>query len=252
MKYIFSVLVFSLLFTGVVRSQDIVLQQHEAENLEKQFKEEQAYEKYRSLTSVAANNAGLQVKCALLAMNIGGRQTDKSQKKMYFEMAKNHAERALVIDSKLADANYAMAVVAGGMTEVADEAKKKVEYVKFIKDYADKALAINPNHARANHVMGKWHYEVNDLGWLKKAAIKAVFGGMPEASLDSAIAYMEKCRSFDMYYALNYLDLAKAYKANNKPAKTIEILNILVKLPNRMQDDIKIKEAGKKMLQEMM
>jgi hypothetical protein len=232
-------------------AQDIAVQIKEAENLERQFKEDLAYEKYRSLGVSNPNEIKFQVKAALLAMSNAARQKDKNQKKMYTEMAKTHAEKALGLNANSADANYAMAVVSGGMTEVVDENKKKIEYVKFIKTYADKALSLDPNHARANHVLGKWHYEVSELGWIKKAAVKAIFGGMPEASLDVAIQHMEKCRTLDQYYMLNYYDLAKAYEAANKPEKELEVLNKLVKLPILTADDARLKEEGKKMLKEM-
>jgi len=232
-------------------SQDLSLQVKEAENLEKQFKEDLAYEKYRSLSVSDPSNIKFQVKAALLAMSNAGRQKDKNQKKMYTEMAKTHAEKALALNANNADANYAMAVVSGGMTEVVDENKKKIEYVKAIKTYADKALSIDPNHAKANHVLGKWNYEVSELNWIKKAAVKAIFGGMPDASLESAIAHMEKCRALDQYYMLNYTDLAKAYQAANKPEKELEVLNKLIKLPILTADDAGLKEQAKKRLQEI-
>jgi hypothetical protein len=232
-------------------SQDIAVQVKEAENLEKQLKEDLAYEKYRSLAVTDPSNIKFQVKAALLAMSNAARQKDKNQKKMYTEMAKTHADKAIALNANSADANYAMAVVSGGMTEVVDENKKKIEYVKLIKTYADKALSIDPNHARANHVLGKWHYEVSELNWIKKAAVKAIFGGMPEASIDTAIQRMEKCRSLDQYYMLNYFDLAKAYQAADKPEKELEILNKLVKLPILTADDTSLKEQGRKRLKEL-
>ena len=44
------------------------------------------------------------------------------------------------------------------------------------------------------------------------------------------------------------LDLAKAYKENRQPAKAIEILERLVKMPNRSFNDIALKAEGTKLL----
>jgi hypothetical protein len=55
----------------------------------------------------------------------------------------------------------------------------------------------------------------------------------------------------DQYFVANYLNLAKAYKHDNKPAKAIEVLQKLVKLPNRTAADASLKAEGKKMLDEM-
>jgi tetratricopeptide (TPR) repeat protein len=83
-------------------------------------------------------------------------------------------------------------------------------------------------------------------------AVKAFFGGMEDAKIEDAIMYMEKARVLDQYYVINYLDLAKAYKYDNKPAKAIEVLQKMLKLPNRTADDANYKEEGKKLLEELL
>ena len=80
-------------------------------------------------------------------------------------------------------------------------------------------------------------------------AVKAFFGSMQDATIEDAIKYMEKARSLDQYYVLNYLDLAKVYKYDNEPAKAIEVLQKLVRLPNRTTDDANYKAEGKKLLE---
>jgi tetratricopeptide (TPR) repeat protein len=138
------------------------------------------------------------------------------------------------------------------MTEVETENKKIIEYVKDIRRYADKALTLNPKHAKATYALGKWNFEIVQLSWVKKMAVKAFFGGMEDATIEEAIKYMEKARTLDQYYVLNYLDLAKAYKYDNKPAKAIEVLQKLIKLPNRTTDDASYKAEGKKLLDELL
>ena len=188
---------------------------------------------------------------AELSAAIGARKADKKAKKVYYDAAKTFANKAFNLQSNSADANYVVALVADKLTETETENKKVVAYIKDTKLFAEKALAINADHARANYVLGKWHFDMATLAWAKKAAVKILFGGMPESKMDDAFKYMEKCRVLDKYFVLNYLDLAKAYKYDNKPAKAIEVLNQLVKLPNRTADDAAWKEEGKKMLQEM-
>ena len=51
---------------------------------------------------------------------------------------------------------------------------------------------------------------------------------------------------------INYFYLNKAYKDNNKPAKQIEILSKMVKLPNRTIDDAAMKEDAQKQLQQLL
>ena len=90
-----------------------------------------------------------------------------------------------------------------------------------------------------------------NLSGIKKVAVKLFYGGLPEGNLDDAIRYMEKCKSLEPYFVSNYLDLAKAYKDNRRPAEAMEVLNRLVKLPTRTTDDIAYKAEGSKLLASM-
>jgi tetratricopeptide (TPR) repeat protein len=99
--------------------------------------------------------------------------------------------------------------------------------------------------------MGKWHYEMANLSGLKKVAVKMLYGGLPPGTMEEAIQYMEKCKTLEPYFVANYLDLAKAYKDDHKPAQAIEVLNKLVKLPTRTTDDIALKAEGAKLLASM-
>jgi tetratricopeptide (TPR) repeat protein len=249
MKFLLScVLSFSALF---VSAQDIAILLKEADNYEKQLKEAEALDKYKQVLLIDPANVKALVKAAEMNVSLGNRQADKNSKRLYYETALSFANRAFQSDSTNADACYAMAMASGKMTDVETENKKIVAYVKDIKRYADKALSLNPNHARANYTLGKWHYEMATLSGLKKAAVKLFYGGLPEGDLDKAILYMEKCKSLEPYFVLNYLELAKAYKENRRPAQAIEVLTRLVKLPTRITDDIACKAEGAKLLEAM-
>lgn len=232
-------------------AQDVNVLTKEAVNLERTLKDEPALEKYKQVLAVDPSNIQALIRSAVLTCGIGGRQKDKKAKTEYYNQAREYADKALTLDANNADANYARAVVAGKLTEVESENKKLVAHVKDIKTFADKAISINPNHGKANYIIGKWNYEMVNLNWAKKAAIKVLYGGMQEATIENAFKYMERCRTLEPYFVLNFLDLAKAYKYDNKPTKAIEVLNQLVKLPIRTPDDAALKAEGKQMLSEM-
>jgi hypothetical protein len=240
-----------MLFSTTVSAQDVAVLMKEAQNLDRALKEDEAFAKYKQVLALDPNNVPALVRCAELSAGIGARQADKKAKKTYYDMSRDYADKALAANPNSADANYARAVAAGKQTEVEPENKKIVANVKDINVYATKALSINPNHGRANYVLGKWHYEMASLMWAKRAALKVFFGGMPEATMEDAIKYMEKTKTLEPYFVRNFLDLAKAYKYDNKPAKAIEVLNQLTKLPNRTADDATLKAEGKKLLSEM-
>ena len=246
----FAAIVFIFLMMHV-SAQDRSLLLKQAKDLELKFDEAGALEKYKQLAQIDPTDITALVKCTEFNCSIGERQKDKKVKETYCDSAAVYAQKAYQQNSNNADACYAMALVAAKKTETDDDNKKVIEHVKQIKIYADKALAINANHAKANYILGKWHFELIRLSWLKRAAIKTFYGGIPDTQIDSAAYYMEKSRVDDPYFALDYLDLAKVYQYDHQPGKAIDVLSKLVKLPNRTFDDSAIKEEGKKMLAEM-
>jgi tetratricopeptide (TPR) repeat protein len=238
-------------FRAMAQDNGTLLQ--EAQNLERQLKEGEALEKYKAIATADTTHMVALLKTAELSCAVGARVTDKNARKPYYDQAAGFAGKALAAQPNNAQANYVMALVSAKMTEVEQENKKLVQYIKQTKEYADKAVVLNPSFGKAYYMVGKWNADVIDLSWFKKAAIKTLYGGgMAPASLDSAVANMEKCKILEPYFVLNYLELAKLYKSDNKPAKAIEVLNRLVKLPTRTADDVALKAEGKKMLDEML
>lgn len=232
-------------------AQDVNVMVKEGQNLERALKEDEALEKYKQVATVAPGNVMILAKCSELNAAIGARQQDKNVKRSFYDSAKAYAGKALAADSNSVDANYVMSVASSKLAEVETVDRTTVSYIIDAKKYADKALSINPNHAKANYASGKWHFDMVKFPWAKKAAFKTFFGGIPSSTIEDAIKYMEKCKALDQYYVRNYLDLAKAYKFNNKPAQAIETLTKLVKLPTRTADDVNLKNEGKKLLEEL-
>jgi len=238
----------SILLLSKAGAQDIAVLLKMAQNYERDLKEPEALEQYKLVLANDPNNIKALVKTAELNCAIGGRLENKTDKRLQFESALSFAKRALLVDNNNADANCAVAMVSGKLTEVETDNKKIVAFVRDVKVYANKALTINPNHAKANFIEGRWHYEMVTLNTLKRAAAKVLYGGLPEASLDSAMAYLEKSKQLDQYAVITYCYLNKAYKEDNKPTKQIDLLSRMVKLPTRTVNDVAMKEEAAKEL----
>ncbi len=244
-------LLLCLLFTSTIlfsQTADELIKS--GDDLYNQLKEEEALVKYKSAISLVPTQISLLVRATEICLSAGSRQTDKNLKKRWSDQAFVYARQAWNADSNDVQSCYIMASVCGRMTEIETDKKKIVSYVRDIKMYADRGLKINQNYGKINFIEGKWHYEMVTLNWAKRLAVKALYGGLPDGSIDSCIYYFEKCRQQDIYYVYNFLMLAKTYKENNNPTKTVEILNKLLKLPVSCLDDKLYKEEAKKMLDE--
>lgn len=242
--------IISIAFAFYVQAQDINTLFKEASNLELKFKDDEALVKYNQILALDENNVKALIKATELSCATGARNKDVIAKKVLFTTALKYAQKAVSLANNNADAYAALATANGKMTEVETDKKLVVAYVKEIKINADNALSINANHALANFIEGKWHFEMISLNWAKRLAVKALYGGLPNATLEQAAFYLEKSRKADPYFVLTYLTLAKVYKEKSSPTEMIEVLEKLIKLPKRSIDDAGFIEEGKKMLEE--
>lgn len=231
-------------------AQDITAIAKEAEKLESTFHEYEALQKYKEILRHQPTNLNALCRASDLCSRIGHREADKAKRLDYYKAAKTYAEVALKVNAQSAEANFVMAVAMGRMAMVSS-GKEKVEFVNEIRKYAETTLKYDPNSFKAYHVLGKWNYEVSNLSPIERGLAKILFGGLPKASLQDAIKYYEKSKSLEPTFALNYLELAKAYHRNKQDDKAKELLKKLETLPNKIEDDTQIKAEGKQLLKEL-
>ncbi len=227
-------------------SQDISSLQKEAERLES-TSEERAFLKYQEILKLQPSNINALCKSSELCSSIGRRQSSKERKIDYFKAAQKFAGQALRINASSSEANFVMAVAMGRIALVVGN-KEKIAAIAEIKKYAELSIKYDPGNYKPYHVLGKWHYEVSDLNGFERGAAKLFYGDIPPASLKEAIYYYEKCRSLAPDLKVNYLELAKCYQRNNEKQKAIDYLNKAIAMPDKMQDDARVKEEAKELL----
>lgn len=248
-KLILFVWVFFVAGIFFSHAQDIPTLLKEGVQLERSQKEIEALEKYKLVLSQEPTNITALIRAAELSTMLAAfNEKDTKSKQLFLSSAGAYAVRAYSANPKNADAAYVMSLTQAKLADIQPDNKKLIECVRNSKIYADEALAINPTHAKANFTVGKWHMEMANLNMVKKAAVKLMYGGLPEGSIDSAIVFLEKARTYDPYFVNTYLELAKIYDQLHQPTKVIEVLTKMVKLPTRKTEDISLKAAGAKML----
>ncbi len=248
-KLILFVWVFFVAGIMPLMAQDIPTLLKEGVQLERSQKEIEALEKYKLVLSQEPTNITALIRAAELSTMLAAfNEKDTKSKQLFLSSAGAYAVRAYSANPKNADAAYVMSLTQAKLADIQPDNKKLIECVRNSKIYADEALAINPTHAKANFTVGKWHMEMANLNMVKKAAVKLMYGGLPEGSIDSAIVFLEKARTYDPYFVNTYLELAKIYDQLHQPTKVIEVLTKMVKLPTRKTEDISLKAVGAKML----
>jgi biopolymer transport protein ExbD len=99
MKWLLILILFFITFP--VTAQDITVLLKEADNLERQIKETEALEKYKLVIGIDPSNLKALIRASELNASIGGRQSDKNTKRLYFETSLAFAKKALLIPRTL-------------------------------------------------------------------------------------------------------------------------------------------------------
>ena len=247
MKQLIAIIVFSLIGTHLF-SQDLPTMLNEADKLEKKLKEGEALKKYQEIVKIQSTNLKALWKCSELSSRIGNREKDKTAKHNYFASAQTYAESALKSDSTSSDANYAMAMALGYLALELKSTREKVSKINEVKIYADKSIKYNDANPKAWFVLGRWHFEVASLTAVEKSAVKLFYGGLPLASYNEAIKNFQKAAKLDKYFVANSYIMAMAYFKLNDKVNAMEVLQKLIKMPTRTEDDETYKADAKRVL----
>jgi tetratricopeptide (TPR) repeat protein len=207
-----------------------------------------AFHKYREVLKIQPLNIYALTRCSELCSRIAKRQTIPKVRDDYYYAAKTYAGIALKINPNSSDANCAMAMVLG-RSSLAKSGKEKIENAREVKKYVDIAIKNDPQNFKAWHILGRWHYEISNLSMLERAAVKLLYGGVPPASIKESIDAFERAKAIAPGFVLNYFEMARAYKQNEKEEKAISYINLMLTLPNQTEDDPAIKENGRALLQ---
>ena len=242
-------MVLLLCISNLSQSQDISVVLKEAERLEAIPNEKEALKYFKEALKIQPLNLHALTKCSELCSRIGAREKVQQTRDSYFQAALIYAKTATKYHPNSDEALVVMGIAMGRMA-LTKSGKEKIATVKEIKHYAEMALKINPDNFKAWHIIGKWNYEVSSLTVLEKAATKVFYGGLPDASLKKSIEAYEKAKSLSPSFTLNYLELAKAYKKNNQKKNAIPLLRYALTIPNRTEDDERIKKEAAELLKE--
>jgi tetratricopeptide (TPR) repeat protein len=246
---LFLIFIISILTFLKPAAQDINAIVKEAERLENLPDEKAALIKFKEALKIKPTHIHALSKSSELCSRIAQRQTNTKLRDDYYAAAKIYAQTALKIDSTSSEANTSMAIMLGRST-MTKSGKEKVVSAKDLKKYVEAALKSDPNNFLAWHVLGRWHYEISNLNFVERSAVKVFYGGFPASSLKTGIAAFEKVKALTPGFILNYLELAKAYHRNKQKDKAKALLTEMMKIPNHTEDDPNIKETAKKLLKE--
>jgi tetratricopeptide (TPR) repeat protein len=247
------VLLFSLLPAAGVRGQDLsltnLLAQGDARDQQRDTRG--ALEFYLKAEPLAATNAELLCRMAKQYCDLMHFTTNQAEKKAYAEKALACGRRAAAADPQYPLAHVCLAVGYAKNFPYSDN-QTKVNYSREIKAEAEKALALDPANDISYHMLGRWNCEVANMSFLLTGLTRLVYGGLPHASNQSAIANFQKAIAIAPNRIIHHLQLAHVYHLTGQEKLVAAELALCRQLPPLDFEDsdaqkiaIKVTETGR-------
>lgn len=157
----------------------------------------------------------LHIRKSLLLSDLGkAASTDEHARDRFYE-ALRAADRALEIDTTSGWAHVVKALAEGRLT-LHVGTSERVRRSRAVKRHTDRAIQLDSTLAPAYHLRGRWHREVGTLNFLKRALVKAFYGGLPDASLEQAVHDFRRAIELESK-PYNHLELGKTYREMDRP-----------------------------------
>jgi FimV-like protein len=209
----------------------------------------QAFAVLNDLAQDHANNAEVLWRLSRTRVDIGEQRTRDEEREQFYQEAFDDAEAAIAADSTNARA-YLAGAIAAGRVGLISGTRRKVEMSRTVKEYVDRAIELNPDLPAAYHVRGRWNYEVSSLGFFSRTIVRAVYGGLPDASYEAAVENFERSIALDDR-VVDRLELARTYIALDQEGQARAQLQQALELPNKDPDDPQYKEEARELLDDI-
>jgi len=144
-------------------------------------------------------------------------------KKDLLQRALQCAQQAVAVAPEHATAHASLAVCFAQRCAF-DNVKGRLADSRQFKLQAEKALALDPRQDIAYYLLGRWNYAIANLDLLSRAYVKAIYGGLPQASNQAAIKDFQKAIALAPNRILYRAGLAMVYAAVGK--KDLEIAEL--------------------------
>jgi tetratricopeptide (TPR) repeat protein len=197
-------------------------------------------------------DVGVHWRTSLLWSDLGkaaGVDGDELRSRDYLRHAVAEADTALAVDSTSAWAHLAKALAEGRLARYVG-LNERVRRSRAVIRHANRAIALDSTLAPAYHVRARWYREVATLNLMERVIVKAVYGGLPEASYDRAVSDFQTAIELESKI-YHHLELGKTYLRMDRPHDARPHLRTALRLPPSDPFAPEYKAEARELLEEM-
>jgi tetratricopeptide (TPR) repeat protein len=142
---------------------------------------------------------------------------------------------------------FLMALAAGSLAQYWSMGTK-VRLARTVLSNAKKAVAIDSAYSPAHVVLGAYYREVATANGVAKVLAKALYGGVPNGTLEDSYRELTLAVKFDSQNIFAYFELAKTYHAMGREADARRQLRLLGTLPDDDHEAWRMKRDARELL----
>lgn len=127
--------------------------------------------------------------------------------------------------------------------------KVKIAHLLDVKRIWEKAVELHPNDTSALHFLGRWEFGITEIDWFSRNAANLIFGSLPPASYESALAYFSKAEEINPgFWKRNLVFVAQCEIALGRKDEARKSLLRAQQISNKTEEDLESSEIIKKIL----
>jgi len=112
-------------------------------------------------------------------------------------------------------------------------------------------ITLDPNSDLGWHILGRWYLALADVGTVKRALARVVYGKLPPAKCEEAVRCFKEAIELNPNRLMHYIELGRTYAQMGRDAEARKFITKGLAMPETEKDDPETKNLGQQILKKL-